>query len=325
MSGLVRGQAEALEVPLAKESVGRPRLMVIVAALSGIVYVGSAFYWQFAAIQGLRRTGGVGQWSDGINPLALYLEEKHSVKPIKILDWGLQTSLFVLTDGKVNTQQIYIDATAEESGLHRPWIEEIRDGGIFVLNGPNNRMMPAASLTFLKTLAEARPAMQRRIFQQRNQVPFGEVIEIEPNSILQGTPREDAIASSLSTGDAGAAKQLAGFYDIENGWRWTKQQFSITLGPGQANDRLVVQFYIPDSIIQKLGAVTLAAKIGDHTLTPETYRQPGQYTFTRDLEAGWIHAGANRIDFSLDKFLTPTPAENRDLGIVVLSAALEGK
>src|SRR5260370_24209607 len=110
-------------------------------------------YWQAAAIQGLRRTGGVGQWSDGINALAVYLEEKHSVKEIKILDWGLQTSLFVLTDGNVHTQQIYGDATPEQSGLHRPWLDEIRDGGVFVMNGPDNRMIPAASLAFLKTLA----------------------------------------------------------------------------------------------------------------------------------------------------------------------------
>src|SRR5258706_7235518 len=163
-----------------KGAVGPSRTILLISALISIVYLASALYWQLAAIQGLRKTGGVGQWSDGINPLALYLEQKHSVKPIKILDWGLQNSIFVLTDGKVHTQQIYIDSTAEESGLHRPWIEEIRDGGVFVMNGPGNRIVPAASMTFLRNIAEARPAMQRRVFQQRNQLPFAEVIEIEP-------------------------------------------------------------------------------------------------------------------------------------------------
>ncbi|HEY6391468.1 MAG TPA: glycosyltransferase family 39 protein [Bryobacteraceae bacterium] len=301
----------------------RSRTVMLIAAALAIVYIGSAMYWQSATIQGLRRTGGVGQWSDGINPLALYLEEKHSVKDIKILDWGFQTSLFVLTDGKVHTQEIFGDATAEQSGLHRPWLEEIRDGGIFVLNGPNNRMLPLASVAFLKTLAQARPALQRRIFQQRNHVPFAEVMEIESDSIGKGTPSADEIPSSLSTGDDGAAKQLDGFYGIENGWRWTQRQFSITLGSPPANSRLTVQLYIPDSIVQKLGAITLTAKLGDHTLAPETYRQPGQHTFTRDVEASWIHPGANRIDFSLDKFLAPTPGDKRELGIVVLSAALE--
>ena len=308
-----------------KEAVGPSRTIILITAALAIVYIGTAMYWQLAAIEGLRRTGGVGQWSDGINPLALYLEEKHSVKPIKILDWGFQTNLFVLTDGKVHTQEIYGDATAEQSGLHRPWLEEIRDGGVFVMNGPGNRMFPAASLAFLKTLTQARPAMQQRIFQQRNHVPFAEVIEIEPDSLGKGTPSEVEIASSVSTGDATAAKQLEGFYDIENGWRWSKRQFSITLGAGQGNHRLVVQLYIPDSIIQKLGAVTLTAKIGDRVLAPETYRRPGQYSFTRDVEPSWIHAGANRIDFSVDKILAPTPADNRELGIVVLSAALDAK
>jgi hypothetical protein len=325
MGGLVRGQAEDLEVPLAKEAVGPSRTMLLVTAALAVVYIGSALYWQAAAIQGLRRTGGVGQWSDGINPLALYLEEKHSLKPIKILDWGLQTSLFVLTDGRVQAQQIFGDATAEQSGLHRPWLEEIREGGIFVTNGPDNRMIPTASLAFLKTLAETHPVALRRVFPQRNHVPFAEVIEIAPESISKGIPSEDLIASSVSTGDAGVAKQLDGFYTIENGWRWSKQQFSITLGSGQANDRLVVELYIPDSIIQKLGAITLTANVGDHKLTPETYRNPGRHTFTRDVEANWVHAGANRIDFSLDKSQAPTPIEKRELGIVVLSAALKAK
>jgi hypothetical protein len=306
-------------------AVGRSRTIILITVVLAIVYTGSAMYWQFAAIQGLRRTGGIGQWSDGINPLALYLEEKHSAKPIKILDWGLQTSLFVITDGKVHTREIFGDATAQQSGLRRSWLEEIRDGGIFVLNGPYNRMIPAASLAFLKALAAARPVTRRRIFEQRNHVPYAEVIEIEPDSIGKGTPSADEIPSSLSTGDAGSVKQLEGFYDIENGWRWTKRQFSITLGSGAANDRLVVQLYIPDSIIQELGAITLTAKLGDHTLAPETYQKPGQYTFARDLEARWLQPGANRIDFSLDKFLAPTPADNRELGIVVLSAALEAK
>src|SRR5205807_1163986 len=73
-----------------KGAVGPSRTILLITALLALIYTGAAMYWQFAAIQGLRRTGGVGQWSDGINPLALYLEEKHSVKPIKILDWGLQ-------------------------------------------------------------------------------------------------------------------------------------------------------------------------------------------------------------------------------------------
>ena len=308
-----------------KEAVGPSRTILLITLVLAVVYTGTAMYWQVAAIQGLRRTGGVGQWSDGINALAVYLEQKHSIKEIKILDWGLQASLFVITDGRVQAQQIFGDATPEQSGLHRPWLEEIRDGGVFVLNGPDNRMIPTASLAFLKTLAESRPVMQRRVFQQRNHVPFAEVIEIVPDSVGKGTPGEDLIASSLSTGDAGAAKQLDGFYAIENGWRWSKRQFSITLGSGQANDRLVVQLYIPDSIIQKLGAITLTAKAGDHELTPETYRNPGRHTFTRDVEAKWIHSGANRIDFSLDKSQAPTPIDKRDLGIVVLSAALEAK
>src|SRR5262249_27864259 len=35
-----------------------------------IVYFGSAIYWQAAAVRGLRRSGGTGQWSDAVFALS---------------------------------------------------------------------------------------------------------------------------------------------------------------------------------------------------------------------------------------------------------------
>lgn len=274
------------------------------------VYLSSVFYWQVQTIEGLHRTRGVGAWSDAVYTLARQLPQKYGTQEMKILDWGLENNLYVLTDARLHTREIYSD------DAHEAWPNEIRRGGVFLLNGPENRQFPEASEAFLKALAEARPAMQRFTVPQRSGVAFAEVIDIQPNTIGQGSGFELTHASRRP-------EKLDGFYPMEaGGFRWTKRQFALTFaGPGPA--RLVLQLYIPDASIQKLGAVTMTARLGDHDFAPETFRKSGQYTFDRDIPAAWMKPVGNHFDFTLDKSLAPTAQDGRELGIVVVSAALE--
>jgi hypothetical protein len=158
--------------------------------------------------------------------------------------------------------------------------------------------------------------VQRFTVPQRSGIPFAEVIEIQPDSIGKGSSLE-------STHVPRPPEKLDGFYAAESGgFRWTKRQFALIFaGPGPA--RLVLRLYIPDASIQKLGAITLTGRLGEHDLAPETFRKAGQYAFERDVPAGWMNPGENRFDFTLDKSLAPTPQDGRELGIVVVSAALE--
>jgi hypothetical protein len=121
---------------------------------------------------------------------------------------------------------------------------------------------------------------------------------------------------------------LEGFNQIEpGGWRWSTREFSVTLrapdGSPQAGARLALQLFVPESTIRKLGPITLTARIGDAQLGSETYTHEGEYTFARNLEPGWLKAGANRVAFSLDKCVRPGPEDGRELGIVVSSASLD--
>ncbi len=276
------------------------------------VYLSSVFYWQVATIDGLHRTRGVGAWSDGIYTLARQLPQKYGSQEIKILDWGLENNLYVLTDARLHTREIYSDEA------HAPWPDEIRGGGVFLLNGPENRQFPQASEAFLKALAETQTAVQRFTVPQRSGVPFAEEIDIRPDTIGQGSGPESAR-------ELRPPEKLDGFYEAEQGgFRWTKRQFALTFaGAGPA--RLILQLYIPGATIQKLGTITLAARLDDHLLAPETFRKSGQYAFVRDVPAVWMKPGDNRFDFVLDKSLAPTPQDGRELGIVVVSAALEPK
>jgi hypothetical protein len=301
---------------------------VVVAALAA-VYVSSAMYWQFSAIQGLRKTGGVGMWSEAIAPLAQDLLKHYADGEIKILDWGLQDNLFVLSDGRLHTREIYGGATRQQSGSH-PWMEEIREGGVFLMNGPENRQFPAATEGFLQAVAETHPSVRWVSVRGRNGAKFAEIAEIEPNSLGREKPAPAGMASTISMGDPALASQLEGLHRIEEGgWRWSKREFAVTLGApnlsGRADSRLLLQLYIPDSSIQKLGPITLTARVGTHVLAPETYRHGGRYIFMRDVDAAWLTPGPNHIDFTLDKVLPPIPPDRRELGIIVMGAALEAK
>jgi len=148
-----------------------------VATGLAIVYFSSAIYWQVAAVRGLWNSGGIGQWSDAVVPLSEYLQQKYPGQEIKILDWGLQNNLYILSDGKIHSREIYDNAPAEQG-----WLEHIRQGGVFLLNGPANRQFPAPSEAFLNALAIARPPMRRFTVNQQNGVPYAEIIEIRPAS-----------------------------------------------------------------------------------------------------------------------------------------------
>jgi hypothetical protein len=139
------------------------------------------------------------------------------------------------------------------------------------------------------------------------------------------------MSSIVHTGDPKSETQLVnGFYGIEQGsWRWTAQRFSVVLRPpagaAQKGATLNLQLAVPDATISALKTITLSGSAGAATLPPETYTQTGSYTYTRDLPPTQLTGETVRIDFQLDKALPPHGADERGLGLIVSSVALEAK
>lgn len=135
-------------------------------------------------------------------------------------------------------------------------------------------------------------------------------------------------------GDPAAADQLMnGFYAIEGGagdkaWRWTGPDFAVALAPPAADPhgaRLRLRLYFPETQIQKLGPMTLTASLDGQPLAPETYDQGGSYDFVRDVPECFLETNVLPITFSFDRYSPRGSEEGRDLGAVVLMAALEAK
>ena len=71
--------------------------------------------------------------------------------------------------------------------------------------------------------------------------------------------------------------------------------------------------------------MTLTAYIDGQPLAPETYDKAGTYDFVRDVPACFLQTNVLPIQFSFDPYAPHSEIEGRDLGGVVLMAALEHK
>jgi hypothetical protein len=143
--------------------------------------------------------------------------------------------------------------------------------------------------------------------------------------------RKTPLQSTVNMSDPRTAGQLLdGFYGVEAGaWRWTARQFSIKLktpaGAARKGATLRVLLTVPPAVIERSAAITLSASLEGLTLAPETYSAAGQYTYRRDVPASQLGGAEATVSFQLDKSMTPGGQDQRDLGVVVSTIALESK
>jgi len=147
------------------------------------------------------------------------------------------------------------------------------------------------------------------------------VFELESYD-LYGNEFPSRAASSVSMADRSEAAQLLnGFYDIEGKSRWTARNFTVMLkrlgGSNPQDAQLTLKLYIPDSQIQKLGAITLSAEVGGQELPARTFSQSSEYTYSARVPAGALRSGFAVVNFRLDKSSGGRNGDARDLGVVV--------
>lgn len=139
------------------------------------------------------------------------------------------------------------------------------------------------------------------------------------------------LATAVHVADPRSAAQLvSGFHDVEqNAWRWTAGKFTVMLrtprGAAEKGAVLRLKFSVPEPVLAKLKTISLGASIDGTTLTPETFTQPGEFTYEREVPAALMARETAKIDFFLDKALPPGTVDQRELGVIVSSVGLESK
>ena len=315
----------AVMVTLAFSLSGEFRVVGVAAVGLALIYIAPVIYWQAGGIRGLHDTGGVGMWSNADVPLARYLDRDLHGERAFLLDWGFRYNLYVLSDGRVKSWEAYSGDSRNSDAEGRPWLNLIRDGGVFVVSGPENRAFPNPSAGFLHDLALYRPTRRAHRVMQRNGQSYAEVIDVTANSVQQ--PDAAGLVDRIAMGDARFDDRLSGFYPPEEGrFRWTRRDFSVRFDFSRQDTdgvQLVMKLYIPDYSIQKLGAVTLHASIGGHALPDATWSQAGSEVYRCELQSGWMPSGPVQVNFSLSKALPPTTQYDRELGIIVSEVSVE--
>jgi hypothetical protein len=155
---------------------------------------------------------------------------------------------------------------------------------------------------------------------KRDHIPVGQTEEEAPR-----------MATMLHVADPRAEQQLvAGFHAIEqNSWRWTENHFSVKLRPPRdaalKGAILQLKFNVPEAVVNKLGAIALEAAIDGTALGKESYTQPGEFTYSREIAPKLLAGEAVQVDFAVDKYLPPSESDARKLGVVVTAVGFEIK
>ena len=106
-------------------------------------------------------------------------------------------------------------------------------------------------------------------------------------------------------------------------------QFTVALRPPRnaalKGATLHLKFTIPEAVVAKLKTMSLSASVNGTALSPETYTQPGEFDYSRDVDPKLLTGDAVNVDFTLDKFLPAGMVETRELGVIATSVGFEAK
>jgi hypothetical protein len=150
---------------------------------------------------------------------------------------------------------------------------------------------------------------------------------------LSGFTEEEPphLSSQIQMADPLVASQLlSGWYKVEqSAWRWTSRNFAAVLRPPPGSSALGAtlrfRLTVPGVVINLLKFVTISGSIGSFRLSPETYLQPCDAVYARDIPPGILSGDSVRVDFALDKAMVPRQGDGRELGLIAHSLSLETK
>jgi hypothetical protein len=151
------------------------------------------------------------------------------------------------------------------------------------------------------------------------------------DATIEEAPPQQMEQTMVQASDPKASTQLIlGFHALEQGrYRWTMGHFSVTLRPplhaSERGAKLILNFAIPEPVIQKFKSIRLSASVDGVALPEETYTQPGAYVYSRDVPAQVLAKRVATVSFVLDKVLPPSDADRRELGVVMTAVGFEAK
>lgn len=150
---------------------------------------------------------------------------------------------------------------------------------------------------------------------------FGDRVSSDPVT-LEGDERAFCLLKSrLVPATPATAEFTQGWHAPEaGGWRWTEKRFVVVFdNPAPTLDAvLTLRFWLPDVIVNKVGAVTLTATAGAFALPARRFEAPGMYSYEAPIPAAELTERVE-IAFKVDKGIDAAEGDGRELGLAVVS------
>jgi cephalosporin hydroxylase len=119
-------------------------------------------------------------------------------------------------------------------------------------------------------------------------------------------------------------ERMCGVFPGNEGWRWTAPVFAVTLDPPAAAGPVYLEldFTVPEELMEKAPAVTVAAKVNGVEVTRQTYQKPGRNLLACKLSPQVLARQPVEVEFSVDRTYTD-PATSRVQGLIAVSVGLK--
>ena len=111
-----------------------------------------------------------------------------------------------------------------------------------------------------------------------------------------------------------------GFHEPEDtGWRWVASSFSVRVD--QPRETLTVKGFLPETVLQALGAVRLSVSVNGRNMAPIVLGEAGAWTLVRRL--GGQGSAGTEVHFSTDKALPASASDGRERALIIASVDFE--
>ena len=131
---------------------------------------------------------------------------------------------------------------------------------------------------------------------------------------------QDVLILAKTPGTWPQSQLVQGWHELENGsWRWTEEAFSVhLLCAAPAHATLRFRFYLPPLLMEEHKQVHLSAKIEGVPLPRTEYTTAGDQLYSCEIPECGCMDGNVLLQFQLDKARRPSPADWRELGLIVV-------
>lgn len=117
-----------------------------------------------------------------------------------------------------------------------------------------------------------------------------------------------------------------GWHAMENGsWRWTERTFAVRLSSQPCPAPILrFCFILPESLLKAVGPIRLHAVVAGCRLPSCEYSSPGEQVYSQPVASSLQDHEDLLIRFELDKALSPSAADSRELGVQVAFWSYDG-